>query len=80
MAVGKKIAGATGRSRGRRMLRESIRRLLPWVQDGVWLVLSLREKGLGTDAVSVHADVASMLRRAGLMTPGWPGPDWHVDG
>ena len=80
MAVGKKIAGSVGRSRGRRMLRESIRRLLPWVMDDVWIVLSLREKGLGTNAVALHAHVASLLRRAGVMSSGWSGPDWHVDG
>jgi hypothetical protein len=62
------------------MLRESMRRLLPWVQDEVWIVLSLREKALGTDAASVYADVASLLRRAGLIGPGWRGPDWRVDG
>jgi ribonuclease P protein component len=80
LAVGKKIAGASVRSRGRRILRESIRRLLPWVEDGVWIVLSLREKGLGANAVALYADVASLLKRAGLIGPGWHGPDWQVDG
>jgi ribonuclease P protein component len=80
LAVGKKLTGAAGRSRGRRVLRESARRLLPWIKDGVWIVMSLREKALESSAVSVYADVASSLKRAGLIGSGWDGPDWRVDG
>ncbi|MDR1516173.1 MAG: ribonuclease P protein component [Synergistaceae bacterium] len=79
LAVGKKIAGAVGRSRGRRVLRESARRLLPWIEDGVWIVLSLREKALGSNADAVYADTASLLKRAGLMGSGWRGPNWRAD-
>jgi ribonuclease P protein component len=79
LAVGKKIAGAAGRSRGRRVLRESARRLLPWIEDGAWIVLSLRERALDSGAVSVYADIASSLKRAGLIGSGWDGPNWQVD-
>ncbi len=79
VTVGRKTAKAVGRSRGRRMLRESIRRILPWIADGVWVVLSLRGKGLTRNAAHVYADVAKGLGRAGLLQPGWPGPDWGVD-
>jgi ribonuclease P protein component len=79
LAVGKKIAGAVGRSRGRRVLRESVRRLLPWIEDGAWIVLSLRERALESSAVSVYADIASSLKRAGLIGAGWSGPNWRVD-
>jgi ribonuclease P protein component len=79
LAVGKKIAGSVGRSRGRRMLRESVRRLLPWMESGAWIVLSLREKALESSASEVYADTASLLRRAGLMGAGWRGPDWRAD-
>ncbi|MDR1510085.1 MAG: ribonuclease P protein component [Synergistaceae bacterium] len=79
VAVGKKIAPAVGRARGRRMLRESLRRLLPWVADGVWLVATLREHALEHGAVSVYYDTAALLERAGLLEKGWNGADWRVD-
>jgi ribonuclease P protein component len=78
-AVGKKIAGAVGRARGRRVMRESLRRLLPWMRDGVWLVASMRERGLGSDAVSVYYETAALMARQGLLVPDWGGADWRVD-
>ncbi|MDR2780587.1 MAG: ribonuclease P protein component [Synergistaceae bacterium] len=79
VAVGKKIAPAVGRVRGRRILRESLRRLLPWIKEGVWLVATLREHALGFDAVSVYYDAAALLKRAGLLKKDWNGADWRVD-
>ncbi|MDR3320891.1 MAG: ribonuclease P protein component [Synergistaceae bacterium] len=79
VTVGKKIANAVKRSRGRRLLRESLRRLLPWIKDGFWFVLSMREKALETDAVTVYADAARVLDRAGLLDSGWGGGDWPAD-
>jgi ribonuclease P protein component len=80
VAVGRKIAGAAGRSRGRRMLREALRRLLPWVRDGVWIVASLRERALDATAVSVYNDSAILFERSGLIgKDGWTGADWRVD-
>jgi ribonuclease P protein component len=77
--VGKKIAMATGRSRGRRILRESVRRLVPWVKDGAWIVASLREKGLGASARSVYRDLSAILGRAEMLTDDWRGASWYVD-
>jgi ribonuclease P protein component len=79
VAVGKKIAGAVGRARGRRMLRESLRRLLPWIKGGVWLVASLRERALSSGAAPVYYDAARLLGKNGFMAGGWPGADWRVD-
>jgi ribonuclease P protein component len=79
VVVGKKIAKASLRSRGRRMLRESLRRILPWLKKEVWIVLSLREKALRTDAAAVYMDAARLLERADLMGSGWVGADWLVD-
>jgi ribonuclease P protein component len=79
VAVGKRIAGAVGRAHGRRLLRESARRLIPWVKDGLWLVMSLRERALQESAAAVYADAAGLLERAGLLTESWDGADWQVD-
>jgi len=79
VTVGKKIANAPERSRGRRMLRESFRRLIPWIRDGVWVVGSLRERALPLSAKDIYMDIAPMLKRRGLMKEDWPGTDWDID-
>ncbi|MDR0654233.1 MAG: ribonuclease P protein component [Synergistaceae bacterium] len=79
VTVGKKIAGAVARARGRRILRESMRRLLPWLKEGIWLVASLREKGLDSDAVSIYYETAGLLEKSGMLSDGWNGADWRVD-
>ena len=79
VTVGKKIAKASKRTRGRRVMREAFRRLLPWMNDGLWVVASLRENALGVSAREVYYDMARALRRRGLMKEGWPGPDWEAD-
>jgi ribonuclease P protein component len=79
VAVGKKIAGAVGRAHGRRLLRESTRRLMPWLADGLWLVLSLRERALGESAAAIYRDAAVTMERAGLFADSWNGACWRVD-
>ena len=79
VAVGKKLAGAVMRSRGRRMLRESLRRLAPWVKNGHWIILSLRERALPLKADDVYADAVNVLERSGLLGDGWKGSNWSVD-
>ena len=79
VAVGKKIACGAQRVRGRRVLREAARRLLPWVKDGVWFVASLRENGLDANARDVYYDLAACMKRRGLLSKDWPGADWGVD-
>ena len=79
VTVGKKIANAAKRTRGRRLMRESFRRLLPWMKDGVWIVGSLRESALGLSARDVYLDMGRSLKRRGLMKEDWPGLDWEAD-
>ena len=79
MTVGKKIAGAARRPRGRRVMREAVRRLLPWVREGTWIVASLRENALGAKADEIYADMALSLKRRGLLVQEWPGADWNID-
>lgn len=79
VTVGKKIACAAERTRGRRVMREALRRLFPWLREGTWLVASLRENALKAGADEVYADMALSLKRRGLLVPEWPGADWNVD-
>lgn len=79
VTVGRKIAKASRRVRGRRILRESFRRLLPWIRDGVWIVGSLRENALGLSAKEIYFDMARSMKRRGLLKPEFPGADWDAD-
>ena len=79
VAVGKKMACAAQRVRGRRVMREAVRRLLPWVREDVWFIVSLRESGIGANARDVYHDLAACMKRRGLLVAEWPGADWDVD-
>ena len=79
VAAGKRIGNAVKRVRGRRMAREALRRLLPWIREGVWIVASVKERALCGDAVSIYYETARLLERAGLLSGDWNGADWRVD-
>ena len=75
-AVGKRQGKAYVRNRGRRILREAFRRLMPWVASDVTLVLSLKDRALDASSVAVWHDMTRVLRRQGLLLDGWDGADW----
>ncbi|WP_040551240.1 ribonuclease P protein component [Pyramidobacter piscolens] len=77
MAVGKKIAKAHLRNRGRRVLKESLRRLHPWMKEGWWFACMLNEQGLRAKADEVYADLGALLKRKGFMKDDWPGAIWY---
>lgn len=77
LAVGKKQGKAHERNRGRRVLKEGIRRLIPWIREGVWLVLSLRTAGMKADGKSVYLDLGALLLHNGLLRDDWPGLNWE---
>ena len=79
VAAGKRIGNAVKRVRGRRMAREAMRRLLPWIKEGVWIVASLKEKALESDAISLYYETARLLEGAKLLSGDWNGADWRVD-
>ncbi len=76
LAVGKRIAKAHDRSRGRRLLKEAVRRLHPWVKPGKWMVLSLNEAGLRSRGQEVYFDIADLMKQRRLLNDDWPGPRW----
>lgn len=79
VAVGKQQGSSPVRSRGKRVLRESLRRLRPWVREGFWIICMLRNTALRRSARDVYEDAAKVAARAGLMTGDWPGADWDID-
>ena len=79
VAAGKRIGNAVKRVRGRRMARESLRRLIPWIREGVWIVTSIKERALDSDAVSIYYETARLLEKAALLSGDWSGADWRVD-
>lgn len=74
--MGKRQGKAHVRNRGRRVLREAFRRLIPWVVSDVMLVLSLKDRALGASALAVWHDMTRLLQRQGLLLDGWDGADW----
>lgn len=76
-AVGRRQGKSHERNRGRRILRESFRRLLPWLNQGLWIVSSLRSAGLEANARDVYFDITRVLSSRGLLSVEWPGPNWE---
>ncbi|MFP4481596.1 MAG: ribonuclease P protein component [Thermovirgaceae bacterium] len=79
VAVGKKQGNSPARNRARRVLKEALRRLMPWMCDGYWVICTLRTSALKISARDVYFDCARMMKRAGLLRDDWPGPDWETD-
>ena len=77
LAVGKKQGKSHQRNRGKRVLRESFRRLLPWMREGIWVVAALRTSAMATGARDVCEDAARCLDQAGLFRPSWQGSAWE---
>lgn len=75
-AVGKRQGKAYVRSRGRRVIRESVRRLLPWTRQGIWVVVLLGSQGLTAGAREIHQDMARLFMEKGFLSQEFPGPDW----
>jgi ribonuclease P protein component len=79
-AVGKRWGKSHERNRGRRILKEGFRRLMPWMKEGMWVVASLRSGGMTAGAVEVYYDLARTLASRGMMVGEWPGSDWDCTG
>jgi len=76
VAAGKKLGPAPIRNRGKRMLREAIRTVKPFVRPGFWIVCSIRENALDSNAREVYADLVRLLEQAKLLRTDAKKPEW----
>jgi len=72
-AVGKKQCNSCGRNRGKRILREAMRRLMPFVAPGLNIVATLKdaESCINASAVDIYMDSAKTLAKRGLLSKEW---------
>ena len=67
-AVGKKLAKAHARNRGKRILREAFRQFSGKLIPGLIIVLNLKEKGLDAKTQDITAELEKLFRRNKLLT------------
>jgi len=76
-AVGKKQCNSCGRNRGKRILREAMRRLMPFVVPGLDIVATLKDASvINASAADVYLDSARILTKRGLLSKEWRN-DWN---
>ena len=78
-AVGKKQCNSCGRNRGKRILREAMRRLMPFMVRGFNIVATLKDAAvnMNVSAVEVYLDSAKILVKRGLLTKEWQHIKWE---
>jgi ribonuclease P protein component len=67
--AGRSLGGAVQRNRAKRLLRESMRMLIPGLQTGWDLILIARQPLLNASFEQVKAAITQLLRRADLVKP-----------
>jgi len=77
-AVGKKQCNSCGRNRGKRILREAMRRLMPFVVPGLNIVATLKNAAfdINASAVDVYLDSVKILKKRGLLNKEWQHVKW----
>ena len=78
-AVGKKQCNSCGRNRGKRILREALRRLIPFMARGFNIVATLKDAAanINVSAVDVYLDSAKILVKRGLLAKEWQQAKWE---
>lgn len=67
-STGRRLGGAVVRNRIRRRLREGVRALQPRVRAGWDIMLVARPESGSATSAELHAAIADVLRRGGLLT------------
>lgn len=72
-SAGRRVGKAVVRNKAKRLMRESVRRLLPEVKLGFDVLLIARAPIAGADFREVDNVVEQLLRRASLLAPASEG-------
>jgi len=77
-AVGKKQCNSCKRNRGKRILREAMRRLMPFMAPGLDIVATLKDAAVSIDknAADIYLDSAKILAKRGLLSKDWQNAKW----
>ncbi|MFC2063745.1 ribonuclease P protein component [Chloroflexota bacterium] len=68
VTAGKKVGGAVKRNRAKRLLREALRMVHPFIYQGNDIVLIARKPLPNSDFVKIQEVVSSLLMRADLIS------------
>jgi len=79
VVAGKRQGGAVFRNRSKRKLREAVRRILPWIEDGYLIVVSLTHTGYASSAKEIYMDMACSMSKSGLLNPSYESFRWDID-
>ncbi|MDO4218738.1 MAG: ribonuclease P protein component [Synergistaceae bacterium] len=78
VTVSKHIAHACGRTHGRRILREACRHLLPYLEDGLWVCVSLTQRGLASKTQDIYREMVSILKKKKLLKESFLVHKWQT--
>lgn len=78
VTVSKHIAHACGRTRGRRILREACRHVFPYLEEGLWICVSLTQRGLTAKTQDVYREIVLILKKKNLLKDNFVVHKWQT--
>ncbi len=76
VSAGRAVGNAVARNRAKRLLRAAMSDLIPELQTGADLILIARSPLAQTDLAHTRAALTSLLKRAGLLSITYDGPEF----
>lgn len=70
IVVGKKQGKSFFRNLHRRKMKEAVRRLLPHIDRGYMIVLTIKREGYFSNPKELYSDLREVASRAGILTEG----------
>jgi len=68
IVVGKRQGKSFFRNLHRRKMKEAARRLLPYIEKGYMIVVTIKREGYFADPKDLYADLLEVASRAGILT------------